>query len=203
MTGGETKFFDLFIAAFEPRKNKSLGDQYSEYDKHKKTGAPTPLSDRPTICRMTDKRLTLSWKPSIPVGPRFPVTYQVNCKKIFRTMQSKKTKNISRFKKVEMLELPEGDWATVRTGLRSCACDIRDLVPFKDYRYRVRVENKYGVSDPSPYVQTYRHKLEPTPPTFYPYLDNSIDFRPETSPYFPKDFDIEKPPHDGYSQAPQ
>lgn len=102
-----------------------------------------------------------------------------------------------------MLELPEGDWSTVRTGLRSCACDIRDLIPFKDYRFRVRVENKYGVSDPSPYVQTYRHKLEPTAPTVYPYLDPSIDFRPETSPYFPKDFDIEKPPHDGYSQAPQ
>lgn len=102
-----------------------------------------------------------------------------------------------------MLELPEGDWVTVHTGLRSCACDIRNLEPFKDYRYRVRVENKYGVSDPSPYVQTYRHKLEPTPPTFYPYLDSSIDFRPETSPYFPKDFDIEKPPHDGYSQAPK
>lgn len=27
---------------------------------------------------MTDKRLTLSWKPSVPTGPRFPVTYQVS-----------------------------------------------------------------------------------------------------------------------------
>ncbi|XP_037043462.1 obscurin isoform X3 [Bradysia coprophila] len=178
--GDDTCYADLVYDTFEPRKNKPLGDQYSEYDKHKKTGAPTPLSDRPIICRMTDKRLTLSWKPSVPVGPRFPVTYQV-----------------------EMLDLPEGDWVTVRTGLRSCACDIRNLEPFKDYRFRVRVENKYGVSDPSPYVQTYRQKLEPTLPTVYPYLDSSIDFRPETSPYFPKDFDIEKPPHDGYSQAPQ
>ncbi|KAG4067668.1 hypothetical protein HA402_005440 [Bradysia odoriphaga] len=178
--GDDTCYADLVYDTFEPRKSKPLGDQYSEYDKHKKTGAPTPLSDRPIICRMTDNRLTLSWKPSIPVGPRFPVTYQV-----------------------EMLDLPEGDWVTVRTGLRSCACDIRNLEPFKDYRFRVRVENKYGVSDPSPYVQTYRQKLEPTLPTVYPYLDSSIDFRPETSPYFPKDFDIEKPPHDGYSQAPQ
>lgn len=102
-----------------------------------------------------------------------------------------------------MLELPEGDWFTVRTGVRNCRCDISSLVPFKDYRYRVRVENKYGVSDPSPYVQTYRHKLEPIPPKFYPYLDSSIDFRPETSPYFPKDYDVEKPRHDGYSQSPQ
>lgn len=98
--------------------------------------------------------------------------------------------------------MPEGDWVTVRTGVRSCECDIRNLVPFKDYRFRIRVENKYGVSDPSPYAQTYRHKLEPDVPKVYPYLDPSIDFRPETSPYFPKDFDIEKPPHDGYAQAP-
>lgn len=70
-------YYSQFITAFEPRNKKSLGDQYSEYDKHKKTGAPTPLSDRPIICRMTDKRLTLSWKPSVPTAPRFPVTYQV------------------------------------------------------------------------------------------------------------------------------
>ena len=55
-----------------------------------------------------------------------------------------------------MLELPDGDWHTVRTGIRSCACDIRNLEPFRDYKFRVRVENSYGVSDPSPYVQTYR-----------------------------------------------
>lgn len=169
-----------YCPAFEVRSKKPIGDQYTEYDKYKKTGAPTPLSDRPIISRMTDRKLTLSWSPSIPLSPRFPVTYQV-----------------------EALELPEGDWRTVRTGIRSCACDVRDLVPFKDYRYRIRVENKYGVSDPSPYVQTYRHKLEPEAPVFYPYLESSADFRPDTSPYFPKDYDIEKPLHDGYAQKPQ
>lgn len=83
---------------------------------------------------MTDRRLTLSWRPSIPPGPRFPVTYQV-----------------------EMLDLPDGDWFTVRTGIRSCNCEIRNLEPFRDYRFRIRVENKYGVSEPSPYAQTYRY----------------------------------------------
>jgi len=48
-----------------------------------------------------------------------------------------------------------------------------------------------------------REKLEPDPPKFFPYLQPGIDFRPETSPYFPKDFDIEKPPHDAYAQAPR
>lgn len=165
------------FTAFEPRSRKPISEQYNAY---KKTGAPMPLTDRPVISRMTDRKLTLRWSPSVPLSARFPVTYQV-----------------------EMLELPEGDWFTVRTGIRSCACDVRNLIPFKDYRFRVRVENKYGVSDPSPYVQTYRHKLEPSAPVFYPYLDSSSDFRPDTSPYFPKDYDIEKPMHDGYSQAPQ
>jgi len=85
----------------------------------------------------------------------------------------------------------------------------------------VRVENKFGVSDPSPYTQTYRwvsimlfkfaipnvllcrQKLVPDPPKTYTYLPPGTDFRPETSPYFPKDFDIERPPHDGLAQAPQ
>lgn len=129
---------------------------------------------------MSDRRLTLCWKPSVSISPRIPVTYQV-----------------------EMLELPEGDWVTVRTGVRSCTCEVRNLVPFKDYRFRIRVENQYGISDPSPYVQTYRHKLEPPAPHVYTYLDSNTDFRPDQSPYFPKDFDIERPPHDGYAQAPQ
>lgn len=102
-----------------------------------------------------------------------------------------------------MSEQPDGDWFTARTGVRSCACDIRNLEPFRDYKFRIRVENKYGISDPSPYAITYRAKLEPDPPKFIPYLDPGIDFRPETSPYFPKDFDIERPPHDGYAQAPK
>ncbi|KAG6445947.1 hypothetical protein O3G_MSEX004176 [Manduca sexta] len=171
----------LTYDTLEPHTGKRpISDQYSDFDKMKKTGIPMPLADRPIISRMADRHLTLSWKPSIPHGPRFPVTYQV-----------------------EMCELPDGDWFTARTGLRSCVCDIRNLEPFRDYKFRIRVENKYGVSDPSPYAITHRSKLEPDPPKFIPYLEPGIDFRPETSPYFPKDFDIERPPHDGYAQAPR
>ncbi|XP_045498877.1 obscurin isoform X7 [Colias croceus] len=171
----------LTYDTLEPQSGKKpLSDQYSEFDKMKQTGVPMPLSDKPIISRMADRHLTLSWRPSIPHRPRFPVTYQV-----------------------EMCELPDGDWFTARTGLRSCVCDIRNLEPFRDYKFRVRVENKFGVSDPSPYAITHRAKLEPDPPKFIPYLEPGIDFRPETSPYFPKDFDIERPPHDGYAQAPK
>lgn len=179
LLSGELTLNKFFVSAFEPRNKTAIGDQYSDFDKYKKTGAPTPLADRPVITKMSDRRLTLCWKPSVSISPRIPVTYQV-----------------------EMLELPEGDWVTVRTGVRSCTCEVRNLIPFKDYRFRIRVENQYGVSDPSPYVQTYRHKLEPPAPHVYTYLDSNTDFRPDQSPYFPKDFDIERPPHDGYAQAP-
>ncbi|XP_017774924.1 PREDICTED: muscle M-line assembly protein unc-89 isoform X2 [Nicrophorus vespilloides] len=169
-----------FDEGMEARPKKPITDQYSDFDKYKKSGAPMPLSDAPIISRMTDRHCTLSWKPSIPSGPRFPVTYQL-----------------------EMLEHPHGDWFTVRSGIRSCCCDVRNLEPFRDYKFRVRVENKYGISDPSPYAMTHREKLEPEPIKFMPYLPPGIDFRPETSPYFPKDFDIDRPPHDNMAQAPR
>lgn len=54
------------------------------------------------------------------------------------------------------MDLPEGDWRTIRTGIRSCALEVKGLEPFRDYRFRVRIENKWGVSDPSPYAQTNR-----------------------------------------------
>ncbi|XP_024880177.1 obscurin isoform X5 [Temnothorax curvispinosus] len=171
---------EMVYESLEPRAKRPLADQYADYDKYRKSGLPLPLADRPIISRMMDRHLTLSWKPSIPIGPRVPVTYLV-----------------------EMCELPDGDWFTARSGIRSCVCDIRNLEPFRDYKFRIRVENKYGISDPSPFAQTYRAKLEPEPPKFFPYLPPGIDFRPETSPYFPKDFDIERPPHDGYAQAPR
>ena len=64
--------------ALEPHTSKRpIGDQYSDFDKMKKTGIPMPLADRPIIRSMADRHLTLGWKPSIPHGPRFPVTYQV------------------------------------------------------------------------------------------------------------------------------
>ncbi|XP_057331169.1 obscurin-like isoform X7 [Microplitis mediator] len=178
--GEDTCHAEMRYETLEPRTKKPLADQYSEFDKYRKSGIPLPLADRPIISRMMDRHLTLSWKPSIPIGPRVPVTYLV-----------------------EMCEQPDGDWFTARSGIRSCVCDIRNLEPFRDYKFRIRVENKYGISDPSPFAQTYRSKLLPDPPKFHPYLPPGIDFRPETSPYFPKDFDIERPPHDGYAQIPK
>ncbi|XP_029346662.1 obscurin isoform X6 [Acyrthosiphon pisum] len=170
----------IFDNGLDSRSKRPVGELYKDFDRYRATGAPLPLPDPPTITRMTDKRLTLSWKPSLPITPRTPVTYLV-----------------------EMEEQPKGEWTTVRAGIRGCACDIHSLIPFRDYKFRVRVENNYGISDPSPFVLTYREKLEPEPPKFTPYLPIGTDFKPESSPYFPRDFDIERPPHDNYAQAPR
>ena len=72
--------------------------------------------------------------PSLPLqGPQPPVTYQV-----------------------EMCESPEGEWIVARGGIRGSSADITNLAPKCDYKFRIRNENKYGVSDPSPYVATFR-----------------------------------------------
>ncbi|XP_053676585.1 obscurin [Anopheles nili] len=141
---------------------------------------PYPLTEKPMISKLSDRRLTLSWRPSMTTVPRYPVTYQL-----------------------EMIELPDGEWHTTRSGIRGCSCEVRNLEPFREYKFRIRVENLYGVSDPSPYVQTYRQKLEPEPPVFYPYLGPGRDFRPDTSSHYPRDFDVERPGHRHQAQAPE
>ncbi|XP_049307131.1 obscurin isoform X3 [Bactrocera dorsalis] len=178
--GDETCHGHLIYDNIDNNRRKPLSEQYNDISKYKRTGVPTPITEKPSISRMTDHNLKLAWKPSVVTTGHYPVTYLV-----------------------EMMDLPNGDWRTVHTGIRNCSCVIDGLEPFRDYRLRVRVENKYGVSDPSPYLQTYRQKIVPEEKKKYTYLAPGVDFRPETSPYFPKDFDIERPPHDGLAQAPQ
>lgn len=54
---------------------------------------PLALPDKPIISKMSDRRLTLSWKPSLPIGPSVPVTYIV-----------------------DMCEVPNGEWFVARSG---------------------------------------------------------------------------------------
>lgn len=83
----------MLIGGLETKYKKPLGELYKDYDRFRATGAPLPLADKPIISVMTDLHLTLSWKPSIPIGPREPVTYLV-----------------------EMEEQPNGKWFTARAG---------------------------------------------------------------------------------------
>ena len=112
---------------------RPVGDEYKGFNRVRESGVPIPIPEKPIISALSDKRVTLSWMPYLPANPTPPVTYQV-----------------------EYCECPEGDWSTARTGIRGCSLDIGELNPKSDYKFRVRVENKFGVSEPSPYVGTYR-----------------------------------------------
>ena len=161
----------LTLDSFES-KRKPIRDDYKTLDKTK-PDIPNPLPDKPIISVMTDRRLTLSWKPSLPSSVRLPVTYTI-----------------------EMCEckLPDsneedGDWFTVRSGVQACISDIHNLTPGRDYKFRIRVENKYGISDPSPYAKTLRY-----------------NFAWKPTPWTPKEagtYDLSRPSHDDYTHAPR
>lgn len=171
---------ELVYDTLDSKPKKPVGDQYVDFDKFRSSRAPVPLADKPIIRLLNDRYLTLSWKPSLPIGPRTPVTYAV-----------------------EMKELPDGDWNKIRSGIRGCCCDVRNLDPYLDYSFRVRVENEFGVSDPSPYNSTSRDRLNLVPVPRKRFLEPDETFHPDHSCYFPKDYDLDRPPHEGYKHAPR
>ena len=85
--GEATCSAELSYDTLETRPKKPVGDQYADFDRFRQSGAPVPLPDRPIINFMSDRHLTLSWKPSVPIGPRTPVTYHI-----------------------EMCQIPDGEW---------------------------------------------------------------------------------------------
>ncbi|XP_064466282.1 obscurin-like isoform X4 [Ornithodoros turicata] len=145
------------------RKQRPTADRYPSYEK---PGVPSPLSDTPHIRRMSDRHVTIGWTPSIPRAPRVPVTYIL-----------------------EMASHPDGEWHPYQTGIKDTQLDVRGLEPFKDYRFRVKVANKHGVSAPSPHVVAHRSQLRGEPPV-------PKDFKP-------KDYEIEHPPLDKHGSPPR
>ncbi|XP_075678853.1 obscurin isoform X3 [Dermatophagoides pteronyssinus] len=101
------------------------------------SGQPKALSDAPIITKMIDNSLTLLWIPSIPEQPRFPVSYVV-----------------------EFAKISDGIWTVCHGNIKDCKCDVVGLESFEDYGFRVRVENKFGLSDPSPTVTAFRSQLK-------------------------------------------
>lgn len=97
-----------------PRRPRPSVDDYADYDKFKKSGLPLPLTDKPIISCMTDRHLTLSWKPSLSSVARYPVTYTVEMCEVGGD------------------DIPKSDWFTVRRGM------ILNLRPASlNYRYYV------------------------------------------------------------------
>ena len=51
--------------------------------------------------------------------------------------------------RLEAQEMPSGEWITVARGIPHTDFKVTGLHPLRDYSFRVRAENDYGVSDPT------------------------------------------------------
>merc|ERR1719225_2307301 len=170
----------LVYDGLEVRPGQSLGDCYQGFDKYTVSGLPMPLPDKPLITLMSDTHVTLTWKPALPLGP-----------------------NLAPYYVVEMAEYPDGDWTEVYEDVRGICCDINGLTPLRDYRFRVCVKNRFGVSDPSPYCVAHRSLFADDLAVESPFLPEGAAFDLSTSTRFPKGFDIYKEPYEGYTHMPR
>ncbi|MCP9264251.1 Immunoglobulin I-set domain protein [Dirofilaria immitis] len=123
---------------------------------------PTPPDRGPFIKEVTGHYLTLSWIPTKRAPPRYPqVTYVI-----------------------EIRELPEKDWVLLDYNIPEPVCKVRNLQLGKSYQFRVRAENIYGISDPSPASPPSRLMAPPQPvldknkrviPLLDPYTERALD----------------------------
>lgn len=49
---------------------------------------------------------------------------------------------------VEKCDVSRGDWITAVTSVTKTCCRVGKLVPGQEYIFRVRAENRFGVSEP-------------------------------------------------------
>ncbi|XP_013419361.1 titin-like [Lingula anatina] len=103
----------------------------------KKGVPPRPVSDKPTISKYTGDSLTLTWPTTtLPLNAiPTPITYSI-----------------------ESREPPIPSWTKVTSGLTTPKYTVTRLKPEKDYVFRVRAENQYGRSKPSPQATTALQK---------------------------------------------
>lgn len=49
---------------------------------------------------------------------------------------------------VEKCDVSRGDWVTAVSSVSKTSCRLGKLIPGKEYVFRIRAENRFGVSDP-------------------------------------------------------
>merc|ERR1712180_144523 len=81
-------------------------------------------------------------------------------------------------------------------------CDVNGLVPLRDYRFRVSVRNRFGLSDPSPYCVAHRSNFAASCGPADLFLKPGEPFDLAASTKFPRGFDIYKEPYEGYTHKP-
>jgi len=169
----------LIYDGLDVQPGQSLGNLYQGFEKYTMSGLPMPCPDKPLITQMSDTKVTLTWKPALPMGP-----------------------NLAPYYMVEMAEYPEGDWEEVYEEVRGITCDINNLTPLRDYRFRVSVRNRFGLSDPSPYCVAHRSNFAADMGPLDLFLKPGQPFDLASSTRFPKGFDIYKEPYEGYTHRP-
>ncbi|NP_001343718.1 Muscle M-line assembly protein unc-89 [Caenorhabditis elegans] len=141
-----------------------LTEEYG-FKKLNTASLPTPPDRGPFIKEVTGHYLTLSWIPTKRAPPRYPqVTYVI-----------------------EIRELPEKQWSLLEYNIPEPVCKVRNLELGKSYQFRVRAENIYGISDPSPASPPSRLMAPPQPvfdrrtnkviPLLDPYAEKALDMR--------------------------
>uniref|UniRef100_A0A8R1DXV4 Immunoglobulin I-set domain protein n=1 Tax=Caenorhabditis japonica TaxID=281687 RepID=A0A8R1DXV4_CAEJA len=141
-----------------------LTEEYG-FKKLNTASLPTPPDRGPFIKEVTGHYLTLSWIPTKRSPPRYPqVTYVI-----------------------EIRELPEKEWTLLDYNIPEPVCKVRNLELGKSYQFRVRAENIYGISDPSPASPPSRLMAPPQPvfdkrtnkviPLLDPYAERALDLR--------------------------
>jgi len=169
----------LIYDGLDVQPGQSLGNLYQGFEKYTISGLPMPLPDKPLITQMSDTKVTLTWKPALPLGP-----------------------NLAPYYMVEMAEYPDGDWEEIYEEVRGINCDINGLTPLRDYRFRVSVRNRFGLSDPSPYCVAHRSNFAADFGLKDLFLKPGQPFDLTASTRFPKGFDIYKEPYEGYTHRP-
>jgi hypothetical protein len=94
---------------------------------------PEPIREKPTITDIGPAAIQLSWFPPLR-RTNTPLTYIV-----------------------EEKNPAAEDWQVVAKDLEDTALDIENLVPDRDYMYRVIVKNEFGKSEPSPAVVAHQN----------------------------------------------
>jgi hypothetical protein len=85
---------------------------------------------------------------------------------------------------IEFRELPHKEWQLLDYNIPEPVCKVRNLELGKSYQFRVRAENIYGISDPSPASPPSRLMARPPPvldknkrviPILDPYAERALE----------------------------
>lgn len=89
--------------------------------------------------------------PDIPGPPEAPLEVTEQdidaCTLLWNSPQEDGGSNITNYI-IERCDISQGDWVTVSTSCTKTSFRMTKLIPGKEYGFRVRAENRFGISEP-------------------------------------------------------